>query len=171
MAFGPSDASKFASLCITCLSTKSTGPRIRAAGKVAAKAEMPPGQTQWGEYPLLTVHAREYDGGDRQKLRELAYAVAMDLLLHVQVFSARADLENAVQAAQSRTRFVRPQTPPATVPETLRARANGYVREDDDDPDPEPTPPTPYARRAFQAAVANHLDEMDETARALGAAA
>jgi len=173
MAFGPSDASKFASLCIACLSGKSTGPRIRAEGKAAAKYEMPPGQTRWGEYPLLTVQAREYDGGDRQKLRELAYAVAMDLLLKVQVFSMRADLENAVLAVQSRTGFTPPQAPRTTpVPEPLRARANGYVREDEDeDPDPEPTPPTPYARRAFQAQVANHLDEMAETARAMGAAA
>jgi|GEM_PF-3640965 len=168
MAFGPSDASKFAALCIACFSGKSTGPRIRTAGQVAAKAEMPPGQTRWGEYPLLTVQAREYDGGDRQKLRELAYAVAMDLLLKVPVFSMRADLENAVFAVQSRTGHT-PSAPRKSTPapETIRARANGYVRDEDEDPDPDSPPPTPYARRAFQAQVANYLDEMDETARAL----
>jgi hypothetical protein len=178
--FHPADASNFARLCMTAMATKSTPAQIKKAAGDAKRAHLPPQNA--GLYTGLVKMASEcgITASDRLIVAQAAYAVAMDLLINVAAFSQRANLEAAVSAASHR---LAPPSPPCAkhgevaVEDGRRGRSvastrslNGYVR-DDDDGDDDPEPPSPYPSHAARAAIANVLDEQEETRRALTGAA
>ncbi|MDC7683242.1 hypothetical protein PQU92_08135 [Asticcacaulis sp. BYS171W] len=179
MPFTPSDASRFARLAIALMSNKSTPAQIRFAGREADTATLPPSDHARRLLVDLVVRAKALpDNGKVHNLHMLAergYEVGMDLLLNVQSFAARADLEAAVASAQAR---LGPAKVKAHEIRTHVANHHAFdrfaMRRDLHDADEiaarEVAPddaPLPYAQRQALAKLANESDEAAETDRAL----